>query len=123
MITGNYGFQANNQYSATGSVYVIDHSIQADPNKYAGFYATGNGATTVTLMSSEMRASGWRFGEGAGCYTNASASGTGTGYFEVYANATNSLSGNNWSAGGGSFSGIISYNNGFEYNNINMRGN
>jgi len=126
VVTSNYAFQNNSQFTAAGSWFEIDHYIHAgDPDSHAGFYATGDGSVDVTLMSHEMRgASFWRFGEGAGCYTNAEASGTGSGYFEVYGAAPNSLRHpfGGEVPGGGSIVLQINYNDGFNLDAINMRG-
>jgi len=122
--THNYGFQNDNQWRATGD-FKITHYIMAATEPYgAGFYAEGSGSINVTLMSSEVRGnSAWRFGEGAGCYTNAHAEGTGSGIFEVGGAAPTELHAFGATIGGGSVTLNILYNNGFSTaNNLNMSG-
>ena len=124
MITQNYGWQANSQYTASGTNFYINHYICAASGLDASIFVSGNGSADVTLMSDEMRASGWRFGEGAGCYTNAHASGTGSGTFILGAKAPNNITTGWWGPiGGGSLLVTFKYNNGFNITPINMRGN
>lgn len=125
MITHNYGWQSNSQWTASGDYFFIIHWIRAgDPSSNAGFTAEGSGSVDVTLMSSEARGqTSWRLGEGAGCYTNAHASGTGSGYFIIGGQAPNNLSAfGGVTIGGGSVLLDIYYNNGFSVNNLNMSG-
>ena len=125
MITHNYGFQNDNQWSASGDYFRILHYIRAgNPDYSAGFYARGTGSIDVTLMSSEARgASSWRFGEGAGCYLNAHAEGTGSGAFGLWGAAPTELHAFGATIGGGSVALEILYNNGFSTaNNLNMSG-
>jgi len=124
MITHNYGFQEHDQYSASGSEFGIFHEIYGAADRFAGLSILGSGSAIVTLMSDEARAGGWRFGEGAGCYVNAKASGTGSGTFTLYGTAPNGLN-LPFGAGtipGGSFNFVIDYLNGFNFTNINSRG-
>jgi len=124
MITHNYGFEANNQYQASGSLFYIVHEIYGAADRFAGLSIQGSGSAIVTLMSDEARAGGWRFGEGAGCYTNAKASATGSGTFILYGTAPNELK-LPFGAGtipGGSFNFAIDYLNGFNFTNINSSG-
>ena len=124
MITHNYGFQANSQWTASGDFYIKHYIQAANPLYKAGFYTRGNGSIDVTLMSSEVRGeSRWRFGEGAGCYTNAHASGTGSGYFIIYGAAPSQINAFGATVGGGYVALMINYNNGFTTaNNLNMSG-
>lgn len=119
----NYGWQANNQYTAQGSSFYIDHYIKDGDGEGAGVWVAGNGSASVTSMSDEMYASSFRLGRGCGCYDNANAFGTGSGTFELYATASNSLSGNGWSSGGGSYLQQINYVSGFTANNTYVDGN
>lgn len=124
MITANYSYQSANQYQAAGTLYSIWHKIFAAEGEYAEVGVLGSGSANITLMSDEMRGSGWRFGEGAGCYTAASASGAGSGEFYVYGQAPNNLAVPFGAVGGGgSWLLEINYNNGFNVNPINMSGN
>ena len=121
--TCNYGWQASSQYTASGSVFYLDHWIKSGDGDQAGVHAAGSGSADVTLMSDEMHGSSFRLGRGCGCYTDAKASGTGAGEFDLWANAGNSLSGYGWSApGGGSYLQQIKYNGGFSADNIYVDG-
>jgi len=124
MITHNYGFQSNSQWTASGNFEITHHIMAATEPYGAGFYAGGSGSINVTLMSSEVRgASSWRFGEGAGCYTNAHAEGTGSGTFRLWGAAPTELHAFGATIGGGSVALEILYNNGFSTaNNLNMSG-
>jgi|GEM_PF-1896753 len=120
----NYSFQSNNQYSAAGTSFFIDHSINSGDGDTAGvgvYNATGS--ATITSMSDELGGYGFRLGRGCGCYDNASGTGTGSGTYELWANAANSLSGNGWSSGGGSYLQQIIYTGGFSITNTYVDGN
>jgi len=118
----NYGFQANNQWTASGD-FQVNYSIYAGVASGAGFNAEGIGSVEATLMSSEANGgSSWRFGEGCGCYTNANASGEGSGSFNIYAQAPNQIDAFGSTVGGGTVNFNINYLNGFESDDINMSG-
>jgi len=124
MITHNYGFQNDNQWRATGDYFILHYIRAGNPDYGAGFQAEGSGSIDVTLMSSKASgASSWRFGEGAGCYTNAHAEGTGSGAFGLWGAAPTELHAFGATIGGGSVALAILYNNGFSTaNNLNMSG-
>lgn len=126
MITHNYGFQAADQYTASGTDFEIYHEVFGAADRYAGLQIVGSGSAIVTLMSDEARASGWKFGEGAGCYTNANAVLSGSGLFWLYGTAPNSLKlpFNLGTIPGGSFNFWINYQNlsNFKFDNINSAG-
>ncbi|MBC7074027.1 hypothetical protein H5T58_01410 [Candidatus Parcubacteria bacterium] len=123
MVTHNYGFQANNQYTASGSEFGILHQIFGATGLWAVIQVTGNGSAIVTLMSDEASANHWKLGEGAGCYTNASLAATGSGTFVLHAEAPNNITtGWGWTIPGGTLDITVNYNNGFNVTGINMRG-
>ncbi|MCD6524343.1 MAG: hypothetical protein J7K48_05020 [Thermococcus sp.] len=123
MITHNYGYKSAEQYQASGTNFRIWHEISGAADRFANVEVFGSGSAIVTLMSDEARASGFRFGEGAGCYTAARANGTGTGYFGLFATAPNDLQIPFGSVtGGGTFSYQLWYNAGFSVDPINMSG-
>ena len=120
----NYGWQASDQYSASGSEFSINHYINdGDGDSARVSVWNGNGSATVTSMGDEMGGSSFRLGWGCGCYNNANASGTGSGTFELYGNASNALSGNGWSSGGGTYLQQINYLDGFNVSDSHIDGN
>ena len=122
--TCNYGWQSNNQYMASGSSFYINHYINDGDEEGARVSVwNGNGSATVTSMSDEMGGSSFRLGWGCGCYNNANAFGTGSGTFELYGNASNALSGNGWSSGGGTYLQQINYLDGFNVSDSHIDGN
>lgn len=124
MRTANYSFQNNNQYTASGSDFSIYHFIHAAAGMNAHVSVVGEGSAILTLMSDEMRASGWRLGEGAGSYTNAKFEAAGAGQFVVSGTAPNNVqTGWGWSVPGGTITTVVDYANGFNVNGINMSGN
>jgi len=124
MRTCNYGWQNNSQYGAQGDNFNLIHHIFVAADLKAGVAAYGSGSIDVTLMSDDIWGDqSWKLGRGCGCYTNASAEGTGSGSFTLWGTAPNHLEGNGWSAGGGSFTMTIDYLNGFTANPIDTAGN
>jgi len=119
-----YGFQSNNQFQANGTHFIIHQLLDSDGE---GMYVLddGDGLTQITVMNSESRGSSWKFGKGCGCYTNAKASGNGSGHFEVSGWASNYLKSDLGFTlpSGGSFTFSLDYNNGFAINNFASEGN
>jgi len=120
----NYGFEANNQFQAAGTAFSIWHEIQDGAGDGASVWVLGSGSASVTYMSDEMGGSSFRFGRGCGCYNNCGATGTGSGVFELEAWATNSLSGDGWSApSGGTYLQQLVYDGGFTVDDPYAEGN
>lgn len=123
MVMANYSWQNSDQYTADGSTYQIDHQVWSASGSEAFVHVLGSGSGALTLMTDTTNAGGWRFGEGAGCYTNAKFVGTGSGTFQLGAEAPNNIAtGWGWTVPGGSLSATVNYSNGFDVDGINMNG-
>lgn len=120
----NYGWQSNNQYTADGTSFYLDHEIYASSGEGAGVNITGSGSASVTVMGDEMYPGSFNLGyKACGCYTNAKASGTGSGIFTLGGTADNSLTWYGGSAGGGTYTTTVNYLDGFQVDNIWLKGN
>jgi len=86
----NYGWQANNQIHATG-IHYIYHSFFINDHEGAEIEIEANGQTDLTIMSEDHSGSGFKFGKGCGCFTNAHTDITGEGHFIMNAYADNRI--------------------------------
>jgi hypothetical protein len=80
---GNYGWQSDNQMTATG-VHSIDHFLSNGVNG-AEIQVAAVGSTQITDMCDSTWGAGYSFGKGCGCYTNANVNVVGTGTFDLTA--------------------------------------
>jgi len=114
--SSNYGFQSNQQFTATGN-FEIDHQL-INGNNWADLYATGSGSVSIDHMSDDTFGSTFKFGFGCGCYTNSDATGTGGGLFQVTAHGDSGLYGSGWSTSGSSdYIFGVTYSDGFSASN------
>lgn len=77
----NYGHAwtpDGNTFSADASSFQIIHQVTSSEGDYALVNAFGAGTADLDAMSSDIGAGGLTFGQGAGCYTDASYDGAGT---------------------------------------------
>lgn len=97
MVNCTYGqdktLSSGYNYTASGSSFVIQQYVTAPGGDYAGFVSGGNGSAVIDSMTTQ--ASGLNntdLGWGGGCYTNADATFTGAGTFQVSAVGANNIS-------------------------------
>ena len=77
----NYGHAwtpGGDTFSADAGSFQIIHQVTSSEGDYALVNAYGAGTADLDCMSSDIYAGGLTFGQGAGCYTDASYDGTGT---------------------------------------------
>ena len=86
----NYDWQASNQIHAT-DIHYIYHSFFINDHEGAEIEIEVNGQTDLTIMNEEHWGSGFKFGKGCGCYTNAHTDITGEGYFTMNVYADNTI--------------------------------
>jgi hypothetical protein len=115
--TSNYAIIVDATY------YNIDRGILDGGDNSGVLNAWGSGSATLDCMSSE--ASGvWDlvFGRGAGCYTDANYTATGSGHFDVTGTGNTSVvfNGLGISSGGGSLSIIADFVNSFSINDYSL---
>lgn len=122
MIISNYKFQNNNQFTATGN-HLMTHRILTGTGMGAEWYISANGTSSVTQMSDEARASGFKFGEGAGCYTNANVNIAGSGTYDLHAWAPNQIKTQSGITTDGYLHIGASFTSGFNFGNFALRGN
>ena len=118
-----YGFQNNDQLQASGNYFIGIYLIDSDDDGMA-VSLEGSGSGKITVMNSESWGSSWKLGRGCGCYTNAKASATGSGYFEASGWASNYLDSNlgfNLPNGGSFYLGI-DFNDGFDIDDFSSEG-
>jgi hypothetical protein len=115
---GGYNFQG------LGNVF-INHGVMASDGDGAGFIFNGaSGTVGINAMSSDMGATGFTFGKGAGCYTNANVLASGIGSFEIGANSGHAMSGNGWSITGPSaFAQTWTFGSGLSVSDFSLAGN
>ena len=120
--SSNYGWQANNQIHATGS-HLINHYFTINDDEGAGITITADGETDLTIMSEDHWGSGFKFGKGCGCYTNAHVDITGSGVFDLYANADNEIT-TDWGITTDGYLNVHSnFGSGFHFGNFALSGN
>jgi len=118
----NYGWQANGQIQATGSHY-IDHYFSISPTEGAEIVVDADANTVITDMSEKSGKSSYTFGKGCGCYTNAEVDIVGSGTFDLYAHADNSIVTDTGITTDGYLNVHSTFNSGFHYNNFALEGN
>jgi hypothetical protein len=78
----NYGHvwtPSGDTFTATSpTAFQIIHTVTASDGDYARFGISGSGTANVDCMSSDIGSNGLTFGQGAGCYTDASYDGVGS---------------------------------------------
>ena len=124
LVNSNYGWQSNNQMQATGEYYVEHYLANPTSSNGVDIVATGTGSTSITDMCDSTWGSSYTFGKGCGCYTNAKVSTTGSGTFDLYANANNGIT----TDSGIVLTGVSSlhigsvFGSGFGFNNFALSG-
>ncbi|GAI38945.1 unnamed protein product, partial [marine sediment metagenome] len=125
MVDASYGFQLPGGHNIVviDADYELGRGIDDGRGNSSWLYAEGTGSATLDCMSAE--ASGvWalEFGRGAGCYTDANFSATGSGHFAVTGEGNNGVTFNGLgiSSGGGSLSIIADYVNGFSIGDYSL---
>ena len=121
----NYGFQSNNQITATG-LHFIRHEIVANENEGASIQVNADANTDITSMSEEINGNGFRFG-GCGCYTNENVHITdGSGSFNLGAHADNQINtdiGISVSGPGAQYGVSANFGSEFHFTNFALSGN
>jgi hypothetical protein len=79
-------------FEANANLYEIHRYLCTGDGDYAYFDAVGSGTALIDCMSSNAWSSWFNFARGSGCYTNADAQFTGSGFFDVYGEAGNQVS-------------------------------
>ena len=118
----NYGWEANGQIQATGNQHIY-HSFSINPTEGAVIEFTGNADTTITDMSETSGKSSFTFGKGCGCYTNAEVDIVGSGTFDLFAKADNSIVTDTGITTDGFLQVHSEFGSGFHYNNFALSGN
>ena len=93
MVSSTYGkakTTSGKNFEASGN-YGIYHTIQDGDGDGASIEALGTGTLLMDSMSSEMGGNSFKFGKGAGCFTNADTEATGVGSLHVSAWADNAV--------------------------------
>jgi len=118
--SSNYGYQADNQFLASGEYYAW-HEVDNGPN-YAYFEAGGLGTLDIDHMTDDTGNTMVRFGWGCGCYTNCDVVQTGSGYFELGAGFTNGMTGpGGWTVGGsGTYYQHVDFTSGFSWSDYHF---
>ncbi len=106
LYSSNFGFQANQQFYASGSGFTIEHVLETgSPSEYGRLLLTGSGVASVDYMTDGYtNYNGFKFGYGDGCYENADLTATGAGTLTIGGMADNTMS-----AHDGSWSGVTSH--------------
>ena len=133
MSNSQYGWNSNNHFTASGSSFIVQHSLYDDTGEGAWIQNTGSGTTNINLMSESTwgKTGSFEFGKGCGCYTNAEVSATGSGVFEVGAVADNQIDADvlpftiygDGSSGSAKYLLSATYGNGFDFGNFALSGN
>lgn len=100
--SSNYGYQANDQFVASGD-YLAYHEVVNGDNE-AWWEASGSGSLDVDHMADDTWTSQIQFGFGDGCYKNADVTQIGSGYYSQGA-----VFGNSFTQGGSTASGVGTY--------------
>lgn len=123
LVSSNYGFQSDNQFTASGGSYLIQHDLYNGAN-YGGLQASGSGTMAIDHMSDDTGNTAFNFGRGAGCYTNANVDATGSGAFGLLGFGGAGLSGNGWGMGGpATYSATWTFGGGLTVSNYAFGGN
>lgn len=126
MISSNYGWQANGQMKATGNHYIY-HSFFIDDsyNEGASISVNANADTEITDMTDEHWGSSYKFGKGAGCYTNANVDiSNGAGTFDLDAWSDNEITTDSGiTVHGGHLNIHSDFTGGFQFSNFALEGN
>ena len=119
-----YGWQSSDNFVASGE-FEIGHALVDADGGYSNFWGMGEGTIEVDLMNSKSGGSSFTFGKGCGCYLNCDAEATGSGYFEVEAEADNYLKGDlGYEMPNGGFSRLsLMYTDGFTLGSFASNGN
>ena len=106
LYSSNYGFQANQQFYASGDSFSIDHELSTgSPSEYGMLSLVGSGVASIDYMTDGYtNYNGYQFGSGCGCYENADLTATGVGTLTIGGMADNTMS-----AHDGSWSGVTSH--------------
>lgn len=120
----NYGWQANDQIKATGN-HFIAHELTNNDEEGAGVYIDADGTTKLTIMGEETwgKSSSFKFGHACGCYSNANVDIAGSGTFDLYANADNSITTEFGVTTDGSLHVGAVFGGGFNFGNFALKGN
>ena len=120
--SSNYGWQANGQMQATGK-HTIIHTFATNPTEWAGLRVVADGTSYISDMSEGSSNSGYTFGKGLGCYTNAEVDIVGAGSFDLNAYADNSIVTDTGITTDGFLNIHSDFASGFHYNNFALTGN
>jgi len=126
LVSSNYNFQSNMQFTANAQEFVIFHKLASNPYEFALLDLQGSGSASVDYMADGYTgASGYYFGTGDGCYENADLTATGSGLLRIEAWADNNLWAHDgsWAQGGGSYIGTWSYSGSLVVDDYAIGGN
>lgn len=127
LVSSEYGFQSNGQFTAIGNDFTIYHSLTSgNPLNFGALQVVGVGSAIVDYMADGYSSGdGFRFGSGDGCYTNADILATGTGSAHVWGQGDSSLTAydGSWTMPGGSYTSTWAYSNGLSVTNYAFSGN
>lgn len=119
LVSSNYGFQANQQFTVSGTNIDIIHSLTTGNGVEGGsLVLDGTGTASVDYMTDGYtNYNQFEFGSGAGCYTNADVTASGAGLLTIGGSADNNMWANDgsWSIAG---SGGVTHGESWSYNGL-----
>ena len=121
LTNSNWGWQANGQMKATGN-QEITHTFGTS-TEWAGMHIVADATTVISDMAEKSTSTGYRFGWGDGCYTNAEVDIVGSGTFDLNAYADNSIVTDTGITTDGFLQVHSEFGSGFHYNNFALSGN
>ena len=121
----NYKYQSNDQIKATGNHQIHHWITDSGGSEGAGIDISANGNTELTIMgeSAGGKTGSFQFGHACGCYSNGNVDITGTGTFDLYANADNEITTEFGVATDGYLHVGAIFSNGFNFANFALAGN
>jgi hypothetical protein len=118
LVSSNYGFQNNQQFTASGSTIVIEHELGTGSGEFGNLQLIGSGSASVDYMTDGYTGyNEYRFGYGDGCYENADLTANGVGTLTIHGVADNNMWAHDgsWSVSG---SGGVSHTETWNYNGL-----
>lgn len=118
LVSSNYGFQSNQQFTASGSTIEIEHELGTGSGEFGNLYLIGSGSASIDYMTDGYTGyNEYRFGYGDGCYENADLTASGAGTLIIGGDADNNMWAHDesWSVSG---SGGVSHTETWKYNGL-----
>ena len=109
----NYGHAwtpAGDTFSANATSFTINHWVMDSEGDFSQVLSYGSGTADLDCMSSDIGAGSLTFGQGAGCYTDASFDGTGTQTLQFFSSGHSSINQLGFNVPGNGSAGSASLN-------------